>query len=177
MIPNLNLWIQKRCGLKGLMHLDHLNQQELSALADLRKAGNELNASLTAEFAEAQKAILDELQNQRSIIQDQNEANTNYFVSLKMGHYATKKAVSELSEQIQTLSESLTQIVEQQAALGKQIQAMSDSLAGLSEKIQSIESRQSLTLLHLVMNHADNLISQETGKTKKRQPPLTSLRT
>lgn len=165
---NLKLWIRKRCGLKGLMHLDHLNQQELSALADLREAEKELNASLAAEFARVQKIILEEMQKQQSIIQDQNEANTNNFVSLKMGHYATKTAVSDLSAQIKTLSEALTQIVEQQAALGKQIQAMSDSLAGFSDKIQSIESRQNLTLLHLVMNHADNLLSQETANTKKK---------
>jgi seryl-tRNA synthetase len=144
-IPTLLLWIRNRCGLKGMMHLDRLNRRELSALSDLSQQETEIKTLLETRFAALKNELSNELQKQFSEIK-QNQDSLVHSIQALNESVAKKSKVSELDERIQ---------------------GVSTSLDSLSDKLQSVESNQKLILLDLVINHADNLISQEDKTTRK----------
>ena len=141
-IPTLFLWIRKRC---GLMHLDRLNRQELSALSDLSRKESDIKELIEKHFAALKDEIADEFQTQLSVVKHNQEA---------------------LARNIQTLRETVAKKTKV-SELDERIQCVSTSLDSLSDKIKSIESNQKLILLDLVINHADYLISQEDETTRK----------
>lgn len=149
---NLALWNRSRCGLKGLMHLDRLNRQELSALSELSRQEANIDNLIKTSFAALKKEIADEFQNQLS------EAKQNQ---------------EELARSIQTLKDAVAK-KSKLSELDERIQVVSSALDSLSAKLQSVESNQKLILLDLVMNHADQVLSQEDNDSRSNAKGFAS---
>lgn len=126
------------------MHLDRLNRQELSALSELSRQEANIDNLIKTSFAALKKEIADEFQNQLS------EAKQNQ---------------EELARSIQTLKDAVAK-KSKLSELDERIQVVSSALDSLSAKLQSVESNQKLILLDLVMNHADQVLSQEDNDSR-----------